>query len=264
MRLFNAITKKVNDMQQRSANKKEFNDLVLMCVADGELSDNEVDIIGLKYQEFRLVKEDIKGLGVKAYESAAKVFLDKGLVSDYDLEQLRRIQTLLMVSDTEINEIKLSVLRMQTINSIQRGNLPIIQPTSLILQKNEVAYWEEFASLLEEKVVKRGYVGRSQGVSFRIAKGISYRIGESKGQLVSESAIITVATGKFVITNQRAVFCGDRKSFNLKLDSIMNIEMFSNGFNITDNKGLPRIVQLGINQNTEIIGLILSTSINSF
>ena len=76
MRLFNAITKKVNDMQQRSANKKEFNDLVLMCVADGELSDNEVDIIGLKYQEFRLVKEDIKGLGVKAYESAAKVFLD--------------------------------------------------------------------------------------------------------------------------------------------------------------------------------------------
>ena len=262
MRLFNSITDKIKAIQLRSTNKKEFHDLVLLYVADGELSDNEVDIIGLKYREFRLEKEDIKGLGVKAYESAAKVFLNKGVVSDYDLEQLRRIQTLLMISDVEINEIKSSVLRIQTINSIQRGNLPIIQPTSLILQKNEVAYCEEFASLLEEKVVKRGYVGRSQGVSFRIAKGISYRIGESKGQLVSESQIITVATGKFVITNQRAVFCGDRKSFNLRLDSIMNVGKFTNGFNITDNKGSPKIVQLANTLNTEIIGLILSTSRN--
>ncbi len=140
--------------------------------------------------------------------------------------------------------------------------MPNIQPTGLILQKNEIAHWEETANLLEEKVIKRGYVGRSQGVSFRIAKGITYRVGESKGQLVSESAIIPIATGRFVITNKRAVFSGDRKSFNIKLDSIINVEMYSDGLNITDGKGTPRIVQLVNKLNTDIIGSILSLAIN--
>lgn len=263
MGIFTSITEKFRAIQQRSKNKKDFHELVLAYVADGQLSDDEIDAIGSKYQQFGLTKEDIKGLGTKAYEKAANVILTNGIVSDSDTEQLRRIQTLLMIPDTAIGETKASISRIQTINWIQNGNLPNIQPTGLILQKNEIAHWEESANLLEEKVIKRGYVGRSQGVSFRIAKGITYRVGESKGQLVSESAIIPIATGRFVITNKRAVFSGDRKSFNIKLDSIINVEMYSDGLNITDGKGNPRIVKLANKLNTDIVGSILSSAINN-
>ena len=37
MRLFNSITDKIKSIQLRSTNKKEFHDLVLLYVADGEL-----------------------------------------------------------------------------------------------------------------------------------------------------------------------------------------------------------------------------------
>lgn len=250
-------------MQQRSANKSEFQALVLSAVADGKLTDDEITTIGLKYQQFGLTKEDIKGLGAKAYENAAKVVMADGLVSDSEAEQLRRIQKLLMVPDAEISEIKASVARIQTLSQMQTGILPSIQPTGLILQKGEIAHLEEPANLLEDKVVKRGYVGGSQGVSFRIAKGISYRVGRSKGQLVSESAIVQAASGRIVITDMRVVFSGDRKSFNIKLDSILNVEMYTDGLNITDGKGIPRIVQLINKSNADIVGTVLSRAINN-
>lgn len=263
MGIFDAITEKFKAMQQRSANKKDFYDLVLQAIADGKLTDDEIDAIGSKYQQYGLTKEDIKGLGSKAYEKAAKVIWADGIVSDSEAEQLKRIQQLLMVPDAEIGEIKASISRIQMINQIQNGILPSIQPSGLILLKGEIAYWEEPAKLLEEKVVKRGYVGGSQGVSFRVAKGITYRVGASKGQLISETAVVPTATGKLVITNKRVVFIGDRKSLNIKLDLILNLEMYTDGMNITDSKGTPRIIQLVNKLNTDIVGSVLSRSINN-
>ena len=263
MGIFDAITNKIKSIQQNSANKKEFHDLVLQAVADGQLTDTEIKAIGSKYQAFGLNKEDIKGLGIEAYEKASKVIMADGLVLDSEVEQLGRIQKLLMVQDNEISEIKLSISRMQTVNQIQNGALPNIHPTGLILQKGEIAHWEESANLLEEKVVKRGYVGGSQGASFRIMKGVTYRVGASKGQLVSETAVVPTSTGRLVITDRRVVFSGDKKSFNIKLDSILNLDMYTDGLNITDAKGTPRIVQFVNKYNADIVGSVLSRAINN-
>jgi hypothetical protein len=263
MRIFVTITEKFRAMQQRSTNKTNFYELVLEAVSDGNLNDEEITTIGSKYQEFGLTKEDIKELGTKAYEKAAMAIMADNIISDDEAEQLRRIQKLLMIPDTEINEVKVSISRIQIINQIQNGVLPNIQPTGLILQKGEIAHLEELGNLLEEKVIKRGYVGGSQGLSFRIAKGITYRVGASKGQLVSETAMVPASTGRLVITDRRVVFSGDRKSFNIKLDSILNIEMYTDGLNITDSRGTPRVIQLTNILNTDIVGSVLTKSINN-
>lgn len=263
MGIFDSITDKFKAMQQRSSNKSEFHALVLSAVSDGMLTDDEILVIGNKYQQFGLNKEDIKGLGANAYENAAKVVMADGIVKDSDIEQLNRIQKLLMVSDIEVSEIKVAITRMRTLHQLQLGSLPNIKPTGLILQKYEIAHWEEPANLLEDKVVKRGYVGGSQGVSFRIVKGISYRVGRSKGQLVSETAIVPIASGKIVITDRRIVFSGDKKSLNIKLEDILNVEVYSDGLNITDGKGMPRIVQLVNKSNADLVGVVLSRAINN-
>lgn len=263
MGIFDAITNKIKSIQQNSANKKEFHDLVLQAVADGQLTDAEIKTIGSKYQAFGLNKDDIKGLGVKAYEKAANIIIADGVVSDIEMDQLIRIQKLLMIQDNEISEIESSISRIQIINRIQTGTLPSINPTGLILQKGEIAHWEEAANYLEEKVVKRGYVGGSQGVSFRLMKGVTYRVGASKGNLVSETAVVPTSTGKLVITDRRVVFSGDKKSFNIKLDSVLNLDMYSDGLNITDGKGAPRIFQFVNKLNTDIVGTVLSRAINN-
>jgi hypothetical protein len=77
--------------------------------------------------------------------------------------------------------------------------------------------------------VGRHYEGGSQGVSFRLAKGITYRVGARRGHLVSDKQVMPVSTGNFVMTNKRAVFAGDAKSFALKFDKIINLELYANG-----------------------------------
>lgn len=53
--------------------------------------------------------------------------------------------------------------------------------------------------------------GRSSGVSFRIAKGVNYRVGASKGTFVQGPDVPTpIDVGTAFITNQRVVFRGDK------------------------------------------------------
>jgi hypothetical protein len=53
-----------------------------------------------------------------------------------------------------------------------------------MLKKGEVAIDSVPAKLLEYRSGGNSYQGGSQGVSIRIAKGISYRVGANRGQLV--------------------------------------------------------------------------------
>jgi hypothetical protein len=53
--------------------------------------------------------------------------------------------------------------------------------------------------------------GRSSGYTFRIVKGVSYRIGATKGTYVSGADVPTpIDSGTAFVTNQRVVFRGDK------------------------------------------------------
>jgi len=57
------------------------------------------------------------------------------------------------------------------------------------------------------------YQGGSQGVSFRVAKGVSYRVGGHKGNFVPGPEVLKmVDEGTAVVTNQRVVFQGAGKT----------------------------------------------------
>jgi hypothetical protein len=57
------------------------------------------------------------------------------------------------------------------------------------------------------------YQGGSQGVSFRVAKGVSYRVGGHRGTFTpGDEELKIVDEGTAVVTNQRAVFQGAGKT----------------------------------------------------
>ena len=100
------------------------------------------------------------------------------------------------------------------------------------LKKGEVAYLVlSGAGLVEPRRGPTQWVGGSQGVSFRIAKGMRYHVGGTRGHVVQgEERPTVIDTGLGVITSQRITFIGGKRStewafakllgFSLELDSM--------------------------------------------
>lgn len=129
--------------------------------------------------------------------------------------------------------------KTKLLEAIQQGNLPQIQ-ANILMQKGEVAHLECSCRLLEE-VSHREYVGGSSGFSFRITKGVYYRVGSYSGHPVTTTEMAKVDEGNLVITNQRIVFTGKRKSLVIPYKKLIGFNLYSDAiqFNV-DNKVKPQ------------------------
>lgn len=107
-----------------------------------------------------------------------------------------------------------------------------INPKQALLKSGEKAYGSVFARLQEVQTV--GYAGGSSGVSVRVAKGLTLRTGGMRAHAVKGAVI--VASGEIVITDQRVLFAGDRKSFDIPLESLLNVTNYTDGIGFHDNK----------------------------
>lgn len=63
----------------------------------------------------------------------------------------------------------------------------------------------------------------------------------------------------------RAVFRGDNKSFAVKLDKILDIQLFTNGLQFSENnRSKSRLINFAQQGNHNVIGAVLSYVINHY
>jgi len=100
------------------------------------------------------------------------------------------------------------------------------------LQKNETLVWcFRNVQCYEEKIYKT-YVNNSQGVSFRVMRGVYYRVGQSKGYPVETAKTEHVDTGMLGVTTQHVYFAGQKKSFRIPYKKIVSLTPYSDGIGI--------------------------------
>lgn len=73
------------------------------------------------------------------------------------------------------------------------------------------------------------YEGGSRGVSFRVCRGVSYRLGAHKSHRVTNSTLDHLDTGTLVITNQAVSLIGDNAVY-MPYKKIVNFEWYTDGF----------------------------------
>ena len=76
------------------------------------------------------------------------------------------------------------------------------------------------------------WVGRSAGVSFRVAKGIRVRTGGSRGHKVSHSQMDYKGKGDLVFTTQGFSFLGAADAGRIPLSRILAFQTYSDGFGL--------------------------------
>lgn len=245
--------------------KRKLFSSILTEAEKGTLTKIERNQILIRCEELNLVLEDLKKVRGKVFDTAFNALKQKNFVTFDEEMELNEIQKFLMIPDSEIVESKEDLGRIRILTEIKNGTPPSQSSANVILKKNETIYWQENVSLLEVRVTGRSYQGGSRGVSLRLAKGISFRVGNKRGSQVSEKGIVSVASGNFIITNKRIMFNSIEKSFDIRLDKIMGLNFADDGivFN-TSNRQKPYIIELINPKNAEIIEATLSFAIKNF
>jgi len=120
-----------------------------------------------------------------------------------------------------------------------------------------VAAGEEF--YLEVPAVyyaRHGYTewaGGSQGMSFRVMRGVYYRLGGTRGRSVRRESIEADDRGQLLIGNERVLFVGARRTIAISRHQITAVKVFTDGLQI--GVGSKPLVQFSTRDQTA--GLLL-------
>ena len=230
------------------------------AVSDGAIDDRELSYINGFYTESELSQEDFDKLRAEIFRSVVMQSIHDRRVTDGELASLNNlIERLEIAPDVEAwaqQQIQYyrEIARIEAGGELLSGN-----PSGLILQKNELCHLSMPAVLMEERVVSRNYAGGSQGVNIRIMKGVSYRVGQQKGQMTSQSGMVPISHGYFIATSKRLVFSGDRKSVSTPFAKMMDLHVFADGVTFSSSqRQKPVIVKLSSEQESEMAGVLIS------
>lgn len=104
--------------------------------------------------------------------------------------------------------------------------------TPVIMKPDEKLLFALPHIILKEPRAVRTSSGGYAGPSFRIAKGVSFRLGRFGSTSESHQEIRTIDNGILTITNERFVFSGGMKTINIDLRKIVQADPFTDGIAI--------------------------------
>jgi hypothetical protein len=234
------------------------------AIADGVLTEQELVYINGFYADSALSPEDFQKLKSELFTEIVHSAIADRRVTEHESQTIFTIAHQLELSPEWVQWAREQIQYYALFHNIESGGaLPVGSAPNLILQKGEVCHLSIPAQLLEERVINRQYVGGSQGVSIRLMKGVTYRIGQQRGHIQSQSGLIPISDGYFIITNKRLVFSGNKKSVVSLLDKLIDFQLYADALQFSvSNRQKPTTIRLARLEEVEISGLIVSRLLN--
>lgn len=233
---------------------------------DGRLTEQEITHINDFFRESELSQEEFNAVRDQTVVEAIETAIADRMMSPTEVSSLRQIAQALSLPDYAMTYLEERIHYFSFLHSLATlpiEQLPATYSSTVNLQRGEIDYFSAFGNMLEERVINRQIVGKSQGVSIRLMKGVSYRVGQSRGQIVSQIGMVPISFGELTVTSKRLVFSGDRKSVNAPYDKIINMELFTDGlrFSVTSRQK-PTTIVFNDQTSAEIVGLYISRMLN--
>ena len=114
-----------------------------------------------------------------------------------------------------------SILPDVAVQEIMRGRLPILNTNKIFLKGGEKCRYIDKA-IYEKKTVKKRYVRRTHGTSYRgiIFKDVRHNYGGGITDVVDNVQYETFR-GILYITNRRIIFQGEQGGFDIRIDDLV-------------------------------------------
>jgi hypothetical protein len=175
---------------------------------------------------------------ITGWENAVDHFLDDGNLSAAEEKQLAAFQEYFSLASHMLNHhgaytkfVKAVVLR-ELMEGIIPQRVQVSGTLPFNFHKTEQLIWVFPNTAYYEDKIRRQYVGRSQGFSVRIAKGVYYRVGAYQGTPVETTTRVHVDTGTFAVTTKHVYFAGPRQSLRIRHDKIVSFMPYQDGIGL--------------------------------
>jgi hypothetical protein len=197
-------------------------------------------------------------LGEEAFVQYANNVLADDHVTEDEEDALSALAEAVGFEQADFNRHNLNA-RLQ-VAKLNDGRLPVLASSQLMPKRGEIVHIETSAALMKEVAV-REWRGGSQGVSFRIAKGVRYRVGSTRGRVVTVGTQLQIAdTGILAVTNQRAAFLGSRKTIDMPYAKLIGMHMYIDAisFSLSNRQNAPLIK---VTVNTDVLAALLNAAV---
>ncbi|WP_208109587.1 DUF2510 domain-containing protein [Microbacterium sp. BK668] len=252
--------KKLSRREARRQGRDEFESTAL-AAAHGDRSALAAlpDIVENARAHYRGKKFDEKAW--KVMTVAARDVLSDDLVTEEEEQHILQLADAIGIPYADILTRDFELYEELVIARINDGRLPTLADPPLITKRGEVAYLAQPVALMKEVAV-REMRGGSRGVSVRIAKGVSYRVGQSRARSVVVGTQLQVQdTGDLVLTNERAVFVGNRRTLEFRYDRLIGMEEFADGLRLNvSNRQLASLFRFSRPASASIAAALIARS----
>ncbi len=192
---------------------------------------------------------------LNVFDDAVESYLNDGSIDDSEKRAIARFIQYSGMSQAALNANKSleKVLQAEVIQDILNGRKPQPKITiqgdfPFLLGKSETMLWLFRNVTMYEQKVKREYVGRSRGMSFRIMKGVYYRTGGFKGHPIESTYMHKVGVGSVCMTDKHIYFSSPEKSVKIPYSKIISLDPYSDGIGLQkDGASSKPIIFQGVN-----------------
>lgn len=180
--------------------------------------------------------EKLKQIYLNAFDEAISNYLYDGVISDTEKKTVARFQQYTSLPQQVLNSNKSleKVVQSDILQSVLNGIIPTPSITiqgslPFMIGKDEKILWVFRDVELVEQKIKREFVGRSQGMSFKVMKGVYYRVGSFKGSPIETTQMLSVGRGVLVLTDKTIYYNCQQKSLKIPYKKLISIEPYSDG-----------------------------------
>lgn len=246
--------------EEKDVQKKSIREVMLAAIQDSVITPDELKQIVEVCNNSHLSPDEIYFLRVETFQAAVDMAIEDKRVTEEEETALYHIHSALQLSEDIFDEAESRMTIYRNIYELERGNLIYFTVDKHSLEEGEHCHWIADVVLMKEKP-KAKIADDDSGT--KIKKGLTYRVGSSKGHLITETDYVPVSTGSLYITNRRMIFSSDEKTFDIPYDKLIDIGLYTDGmkFSVSDNKK-PYIFKTLADEDTEAVGLLLSNAAN--
>ncbi len=220
--------------QRHTVAREAYGQALADAVADGVLSEGEVEELSRIQQKGALSELDVRSAGLAIYRDALEDVASDARFTPEEDATLHRLQQQLGLSDADLAGDLMQLARLRMLARVELGHFTEVR-SPIQLVPDEVCYWA-VQSTLAERLAVRSSRQELQGATFNIADTEPFAVPGDCDELRPAEDILPSDLGVLVVTSRRTVFQGARRTVSVPHARLESVTMYDDGVRIDELK----------------------------